>query len=202
MRRKAKKFLKTPKGMLTAILVLLVAMAAPGQGLGAVARGMGGAIAAAGLADALILRLRKKVWEFPSGAVLTAMIVAMVLRAQEPWWVVTVTSVFAVMSKYVLRSRVANVFNPAALAIVVSYYAFHTGQSWWGALTEVPPLAQAALAAGGLFITDRVNKMPLVLVFLGTYFLLFTATAFVGDRSGFPRFSGRRISKRRSSSLL
>ena len=37
------------------------------------------------------------------------------------------------------------------------------------------------LVGAGVFIADRVNKMPLVLVFLGTYFLLFTVTAFVGD---------------------
>jgi hypothetical protein len=30
------------------------------------------------------------------------------------------------------------------------------------------------------FITDRVNKVPLVLVFLGVYYLLFTAAAFLG----------------------
>jgi Na+-translocating ferredoxin:NAD+ oxidoreductase RnfD subunit len=125
--------------------------------------------------------MRRNVWEFPSGAVLTAMIVAMVLRAQEPWWVTAVTSVFAVLTKYLVRTRSANVFNPAALAIIVSFYVFHTGQSWWGALTEVAPFAQVALLIAGVFITDRVNKMPLVLAFLGTYFLLFTATAFVSD---------------------
>jgi len=37
------------------------------------------------------------------------------------------------VSKYLLRSRSANVFNPAALAMILSYYVFHTGQSWWGA---------------------------------------------------------------------
>ena len=35
--------------------------------------------------------------------------------------------------------------------------------------------------AAGIFIVDRVNKMPLVLTFLGVYFLLFTVTAFVRD---------------------
>jgi Na+-translocating ferredoxin:NAD+ oxidoreductase RnfD subunit len=109
------------------------------------------------------------------------MIVAMVLRAQEPWYVVAITSVAAVLSKYLFRSRTANVFNPAALAIIASFYVFHTGQSWWGALTEVHPAAQAVLVIAGVFMTDRVNKMPLVLVFLGTYFLLFTLTAFVGN---------------------
>jgi Na+-translocating ferredoxin:NAD+ oxidoreductase RnfD subunit len=181
VRRRAKNFFKTPKGLLTIILVLLVGIAAPGQGLRALLPGLLSAVIVAGLADAAILRLRKHAWEFPSGAILTAMIVSMVLRAQEPWYVVTITSVFAVVSKYLVRSRMANVFNPAALAVVVSFYVFHTGQSWWGALTELPLAVQAVLLAAGVFITDRVNKVPLVLAFLGTYFLLFTATSFIGN---------------------
>jgi Na+-translocating ferredoxin:NAD+ oxidoreductase RnfD subunit len=181
VRRKAKRFFKTPKGLLTIVLAILAAIAAPGQGLRVLMPGLAGAMAAAGLVDALILRARKKAWEFPSGALLTGMIVAMVLRVQEPWYVVTITSVIAILSKYIFRSRVANVFNPAALAIVASFYLFHTGQSWWGALPEVTPVAQVALLAAGVFITDRVNKMPLVLTFLGSYFVLFTVTAFASD---------------------
>ncbi|MEP7352121.1 MAG: hypothetical protein ABI824_02715, partial [Acidobacteriota bacterium] len=72
-------------------------------------------------------------------------------------------------------------FNPAALAIVALFYVFHMGQSWWGALPEVSPYWQVALVAGGVFITDRVNKMPMVLMFLGTYFLLFTIASYVAD---------------------
>ncbi len=181
MWRKLARFFKTPKGLLTIILTLLLAIAAPGQGIKVLGPGLLSAALVAGLVDAVILRVRKKAWEFPSGALLTAMIVAMVLRAQEPWWVTTVTSVTAVLSKYLFRSRHANVFNPAALAIIASFYLFHTGQSWWGALTEVPLAAQLVLVAAGLFITDRINKMPLVLAFLGTYFLLFTLTAFVSE---------------------
>jgi len=179
--RKIKNFFKTPKGLVTIILVILIAMAAPGQGFRMVATGLASAAIAAGLADLMILRARKKIWEFPSGAVLTAMIVAMVLRAQEPWYVVTITSVVAVLSKYLFRTRSANVFNPAALAIIASFYVFHTGQSWWGALTDVVPVAKVVLLAAGVFIADRVNKLPLVLTFLGAYFLLFTVTAFVSN---------------------
>src|ERR1019366_5340228 len=163
MWRRVKKFFRTPKGLLTIVLVVLAAMAAPQEGIRTVAPGLVIATIAAGLVDLLILRAGKRVWEFPSGAVLTAMIVAMVLRAQEPWYVTTITSVAAILSKYICRSRTANVFNPAALGIVASYFVLHTGQSWWGALTEVPLAAQAVLLAAGLFISDRVNKMPLVL---------------------------------------
>jgi Na+-translocating ferredoxin:NAD+ oxidoreductase RnfD subunit len=180
------KFFKTPKGLLIVVLAILAALATPHEGVRVVLPGLLGAVFAAGLVDTVILRMRSrkivKVWDFPSGAVLTAMIIAMVLRAQEPWYVVTVTAVLAILSKYILRSRAANVFNPAALAIVITFYIFHTGQSWWGAMPEVTPTAlQLALVAGGIFITDRVNKMPLVLVFLGTYFLLFTLTSFARD---------------------
>jgi len=181
MRRKAKNFFKTPKGLLTIILAVFAVMSAPGEGLRAAATGLAGATLAAGLVDLLILRAMKHAWEFPSGAMLTAIIVTMVLRAQEPWYVPTITSVAAVLSKYILRSRSANVFNPAALAIIASFYVFHTGQSWWGAMTDIGPIGTIMLVAAGVFIADRVNKMPLVLVFLGTYFLLFTVTAFVGD---------------------
>jgi Na+-translocating ferredoxin:NAD+ oxidoreductase RnfD subunit len=175
------RFFKTPKGLLTFILVILAAMAAPHEGLRVVLPRLLSAAIIAGLADMAILRIRKKSWEFPSGAVLTALIVAMVLRAQEPWYVVTITSVTAILSKYLFRSRFANVFNPAALAIVLSYYVFHTGESWWGALPELELYSQPVLVVAGIFVTGRVNKMPLVLAFLGCYFLLFTVTSFVGD---------------------
>ncbi len=173
--------LKTPKGLLTLVLAALIAIAAPHEGLRVVAPGLLGGILAAGFLDALILRARHPRWMFPSGAVLTAMIVSMVLGAQSPWYEVTLTSVAAVLSKYVVRTRAANVFNPAALGIVLLFPIFHAGQSWWGALPEVTPVLQIALALGGIFIADRVNKLPLVIAFLGVYYLLFTVTAYAAD---------------------
>ena len=89
--RKVLSFFKTPKGLLTILLVMLTAIAAPGEGVEAVATSMGAAVHAAGILDAIILRLRNGEWEYPSGAVLTAMIVAMVVRAQEPWHVAAIT---------------------------------------------------------------------------------------------------------------
>ncbi|MEO7189572.1 MAG: RnfABCDGE type electron transport complex subunit D [Vicinamibacterales bacterium] len=175
------RFFRTPKGLLLAVLAFLVLLAAPTEGLGRVWPGLGSAVAVAALADVLLLRWKKGRWEFPSGAVLTALLVAMVLTPLEPWYIAACTSGVAIASKYLVRTRSANVFNPAALGIVATFYVFDSGQSWWGALPELPIAALALLFASGIFITDRVNKMPLVLSFLGAYFLLFTVTAFVGD---------------------
>ena len=175
------RFFRTPKGLLLIVLVLLAALAAPFEGARLVWPGLAAGVAAAALLDAPILRFRGGAWEFPSGAVLTGLFVAMVLSPREPWYVAASGSAMAIASKYLLRTRSANVFNPAALALVIVFYVFHTAQNWWGALPDNTPLALVALLATGIFIADRVNKMPLVLVFLGTYYLLFSLTAFFGD---------------------
>jgi Na+-translocating ferredoxin:NAD+ oxidoreductase RnfD subunit len=174
-------FFRTPKGLCTIALAILLVLAAPKEGIRLVAPGLVSAVVVAGLIDLLILRWRNGGWEFPSGAVVTGLIVAMVLAPQEPWHVPACTSAVAILSKYVLRSRSANIFNPAALALVAAFYVFHAGQSWWGALPNLSSNALLVLFATGVFIADRMNKIPMVLVFLGTYFLLFTLMAFLGD---------------------
>jgi enediyne biosynthesis protein E5 len=179
------RFFRTPKGLLTIVLAILIAVAAPIEGLRSVGPGLLAASLAAMLVDAPILRFRNGEWEFPSGALLTGLIVAMVMSPMEPWHVVAVTAAIGVASKYIARTRSANIFNPAALGIVVTFYLFDTGQNWWGALPDASPYWLILLFATGLFITDRVNKMPLVLAFLGAYYLLFTATTFVSDPARF-----------------
>lgn len=176
-----RRFFSTPKGLLIIILTLLAGLAAPTEGIRLVLPGLLGAVAVAGVMDVLILRWKRKVWEFPDGAVLTGLFIAMVLSPHEPWYIAACTSAVAIASKHLFRTRSANVFNPAALGIVATFYIFDTGQSWWGALPEITTLAILVLFATGAFIVDRVNKMPLLLSFLGVYFLLFTLTTFAGD---------------------
>lgn len=180
-REPVRRFLQTPKGVLIVVLVVLTALAAAEEGPGVVAPGLAGAVAVAVLLDAAILRKKRGAWEFPSGALLSGLIVAAVLAPREPWYVAAFASAMAVASKYAFRTRVANVFNPAAIALVAAFYLFGTGHSWWGAQAGATPLALVALIGTGIFVTGRVNRAPLVIAFLGGYYLLFTATAFLGD---------------------
>ena len=177
------RFFATPKGLLLIILAILVALGLASVSFRQAGPSLAGAVVTAVLVDLPILRWRGRAWQFPSGAVLTGLIIAMVLSPHEPWYVSACTSAVAIISKYVFRTRSANVFNPAALAIVATSSVFHTGQDWWGALPELrpAPLGLAALFATGVFMTDRVKKMPLVLAFLGAYYSLFTITAFAGN---------------------
>jgi Na+-translocating ferredoxin:NAD+ oxidoreductase RnfD subunit len=175
------RFFRTPKGLLIVVLAILTVLAALGEGVAKVVPGLAGAIAVAALIDAPILRVREKEWVLPDGAMLTGWIVALILSPHEPWYVAAVTAAVGVVSKYALRVGKANVFNPAALALVATFYVFDTAQSWWGALPEIAPMALVVLFATGIFITRRVNKLPAVFAFLGSYYLLFTLTSFIGD---------------------
>lgn len=174
-------FFATPKGLLIVILAVLAGFGIRHEGIGVAGPGLAGAVAVAAALDAVIMRARRGRWLFPDGAILTALLVAMVLSAQQPWHYATVTAAIAVLSKYVFRSRAANVFNPAAFGMVATFYVFNTGQSWWGALPALAPLAQLLMVASGIFIADRVNRMPAVVAFLGAFYLLFTVTAFAGE---------------------
>jgi len=176
-----RRFFGTPKGLLIVILAVLTVAATTAAGSRLVLPAVAASVLAAGLLDAVILRVKTKGWEFPDGAVLTGLIVAMILSLREPWYVPACTSLIAIGSKHAFRTRFANIFNPAALALVIAFYVFGTAQDWWGALGELAPVALLMVVTTGVFIADRVNKMPLVLVFLGAYFLLFTSMAFLGD---------------------
>jgi Na+-translocating ferredoxin:NAD+ oxidoreductase RnfD subunit len=176
-----RRFFRTPKGLLLIVLAVLVVIAARAEGSVLVVPGLTAALSVAVLIDAPILRVWKGKWVFPSGAILTGLIVAMILSPHEPWYVTAVTAGIAVVSKYPLRVRTANVFNPAALALIITFYLFNTAQDWWGALAGNTPAALVVLIATGAFITHRVNRVPVVLAFLGSYYLLITVTAFLGD---------------------
>ncbi len=175
-----RRYLRTPKGLVLVVLAILAAVGAAGEGLARVAPGLAAALLVAAFVDAPILRFRKGEWLFPDGALITGLIIAMILTPYEPWHLAALASGLAVVSKYAIRGRSANVFNPAALALVLTFHAFNTGQSWWGALPELPA-ALVLLFATGVFISARVNKIPVVLSFLGTYYLAITLSAFIGD---------------------
>ena len=152
---RASRFFRTPKGLVLVVLALLAGVAGVREGL-SVITAIAIATVPAMAIDALILRRTKGRWAFPSGALLTGLIVAMILNPRSPWYVIAVTSVLGVASKYIVRGHTANVFNPAALALVATFYVFNPAQNWWGALPALPMAAVVVLLATGIFITHKI----------------------------------------------
>jgi Na+-translocating ferredoxin:NAD+ oxidoreductase RnfD subunit len=175
------RFFRTPKGLLLIILALLTVVAMPVEGMHRVLPGIVAAVLGATLLDVGLVRSMRGVWFFPSGALLSGLIVGLIISPTEPRYVPLIAAALAVNSKYLFRVRGRHIFNPAALALVAAYFLFASAQDWWGALSNLPVPFVAVLLATGIFIADRVNKLPMILPFLGLYFALFTGAAFLGD---------------------
>ncbi len=175
------RFWKTPKGTLLVGLGLLTTVALLGVGFSAGVPIVGVAMLSAALTDLALMTVVRRKPSFPSGALLTGLIVALVLSPSVGFAVAGLTATIAVVSKYVVRTRWSNVFNPAALGLVVAYFVVGAEQSWWGALPTLPVGAALLVLGVGGFIADRVNKMPLVLTYLGAFFGLFTLATLLGS---------------------
>ena len=175
------RWLRSPKGLFTAILLLLAVPAAQHAGWMLVLPGLASAVPFAMLLDAPLIRWRDGRWRIPDGAVLTGMLVGVVLSPHVSWRVAAGTAALAIGAKHVLRVKRANVFNPAAAGLVASYHLFDSGQNWWGALPELPPAWILLLGATATFMAWRLHKLPLLLVLLGVHFALATMSTYVVD---------------------
>jgi Na+-translocating ferredoxin:NAD+ oxidoreductase RnfD subunit len=166
--------LRTPKGQLLAIFALLLAIAVPQSGGPNVLPNLLAAVIAACGIDGIWMAIQARRWRWPVSALLTALIVFFILSTSESWMVVAWTSAFAILSKRIVRTEREHLFNPAALALVWAPVAFGSGESWWGAFGDLPWLWIGVLLLSGVVLADRLNKFPLVLTFLATYFAFFT----------------------------
>ena len=173
----APMFLRTPKGQLLCIFGILLLLAAPFDGGLAVLPAVAVAALAACAVDVVYTYWESRRWIVPTSALLSGLIVAFILGPQESWMVVAWVAAFASVSKHIFVNRREHLFNPAALALLLSVPVFGSGQSWWGALGDAPGPFTLVLIACGVFITDRLNKFPLVLAFLATYFVAFGAAS-------------------------
>jgi len=181
-------FFATAKGQMLAILAILLAITMPQSGGVALWPNLAAAIIPGCLIDGAWMSISVRRLRMPTSALLSGLFVLSILSVEESWLVVAWTSAFAVVAKQILRSKREHIFNPAALALVWAPIAFGSGESWWGALGDVSWLWIAVLLVLGAYLTDRLNKFPLVLSFLATYFLFFTVTAVMNPRAAAEMF--------------
>jgi Na+-translocating ferredoxin:NAD+ oxidoreductase RnfD subunit len=174
---------RTPKGQLLAIFALTLAIVVPQAGGLSLLPNLLAAVLTGCAIDGLWMSIEARRWRWPVSALLSGLIVFFILSTSESWMIVAWTSAFAILSKRVLRTQREHIFNPAALALLWAPIAFGSGESWWGAFGDLPWLWIGVLLAVGLFLTDRLNKFPVVLTFLATYFGFFTLAS-LGNAQG------------------
>ena len=123
---------------------------------------------------------RSIVW--PASAMLTGSGVALILRVvgtpPDDHWTTYAWEVFAIvaaaslLSKYVIKYRGSNVFNPSNIGLVVTFIVLGSSRVepldfWWGPLDPAMLLAYAVILGGGLLITRRLKLLVLAAIVLG-----------------------------------
>lgn len=179
--KRLKRGVRSPKGNLLLILGALAVVAVGVQDSSRALPSVMYTVLAAATADIAIQRIGRRMWVFPTAGILSGLIVAMVLSPYESAIIAPVAAVLAITSKHLFRARLTNIFNPAALALVIVAVMFGSIQSWWGATPDAGWSGVFLMGGIGWYTADRVNKLPMVLMFLGSFYLLATGTSFFSN---------------------
>ena len=123
-----KKLLTDKKNQLLLLLSILFLIKIPQEEVRFTLWVLGGIIIAM-ISDVLIKRLffRKKI--VPTSAAISGFIVAGIINYQQPWFVLVIFSLLAIISKNVIKHKNRHVFNPANFALFVAT-AFGVPLTW------------------------------------------------------------------------
>jgi Na+-transporting NADH:ubiquinone oxidoreductase subunit NqrB len=174
-----RRWLRSPKGNVVIVLTFLAAIAIPHEGVARAGAQLLAAIAVSMGVDVAFSLGRGESPSLPDGALISGLMVGLIIVPGAPLVGVIVASGLAASSKHILRVPQFHLFNPAALGLLFSLALLPAGQSWWGALSDLPAPFLIVLLTGGGFVAWRVNKLAAVLAFLGTYLTAFTLAAVV-----------------------
>jgi ferredoxin-NADP reductase/Na+-translocating ferredoxin:NAD+ oxidoreductase RnfD subunit len=116
---------------------------------------------------------------------ITALILALIIPPANPTDVSGIlflvwAAILATASKYVLAVHKKHIFNPAAIAVVVTAFAVNQPATWWacGNLAMIP-----FIVIGGLLVTRKIQRFDLVLAFLAAALV---SIVFTGSTPGDP----------------
>lgn len=141
-------------------------------------------VATCGLIELCWVFVRDRVVAWPASALLTGNGVAFILRVDGTrhgdWWSVrglhlfAATAALSLLSKYVIRWRGEQVFNPSNLGLLVCFVLVGTRivnplDFWWAPLGLPLVLAYAVIIVGGVAIGRRLGLVTMSLAFWVTF---------------------------------
>lgn len=131
--------------------------------------------AAAVIADFLFLKLRGKPIFFPSAAIVSGVIIALLVSPNFAWYKVILPGVLAMLSKNFLRVSERHIFNPAAFGLLLGGIILGQNTSWWGVSWQqltTYPFAFMILLTPFLVSSLRMRRYLTQLSFFGIFALV------------------------------
>ena len=133
------------------------------------------AVSAAVLSDFIFLKVRRVKLFFPSAAIATGLIIALLTDPNLPFYIPILASVFAILAKNFIRIG-RHIFNPASIGLIITVLLFGASVSWWGVaweildLTNFQTLVPFAILLSPAFVSIyRMKRWRIILSFLLIY---------------------------------
>ena len=101
----------------------------------------------------------------PESSILTGLILALIVPSKPTGFgllFLIAVSGLAMASKYLLAIRSKHIFNPAAIAVVLTAFGPHQSASWWVATASMLPF----VLIGGVLLVRKLRRGPMVIAFL------------------------------------
>ncbi|HEV8190861.1 MAG TPA: FAD-binding oxidoreductase [Ktedonobacterales bacterium] len=98
-------------------------------------------------------------------AFITGLILALIIdpaRAPDDLQFLGWAAILAMSSKYILALNKKHIFNPAAIAVVVTSFVLHESASWWVGSASMLP----AVVLGGVLVVHKLRHEDMALCFL------------------------------------
>ncbi len=137
------------------------------------------AVVVTSILDFIIKYYKQKKAVFPKSAIITGLFIGSLLNPGAHIYIIIIASIIAILSKHIIKIDKKQIFNPAAFGLVVSYFLFKSGASWWSASSVLSnfsfgiPLEIIIL---GILICYRIKRLKTVFVFLLFYNVIFFLT--------------------------
>ncbi len=100
-------------------------------------------------------------------SIITALLLALIItppHSTNDLWFLIWASILAMASKYILAYQRKHLFNPAALAVALTYFSTNQSASWWIGNASLLPM----VTVGGLLLVRKLRRFDLVASFVGS----------------------------------
>ncbi len=164
-----KKYLIDKKNQLILLLCMLFLIGVSQENVRFIFWILGGALVAAAT-DILIKYFFFNQKIFPKSAIISGCIVSGIINYQEPWFVLCIFCVLAVVSKNIIKYKKQHIFNPANFALFAA--VLFKIPLTWNIESNI-----YVIIAFGLYMAYSIKKIPHVLGFL----LFFSVPLVVGQ---------------------
>ncbi len=105
-------------------------------------------------------------FRFPWSGLITGLIIGAVAPINSPILLIAAASIIAVSSKFLIKYRGANIFNPAALGLLVSLTIFSMGDEWWASGSYNVLGIAITLAPLLVILAYEAKRLPAALSFI------------------------------------